>query len=273
VQDIADLQTLARALGGEINGGQVLAPGPGHSTKDRSLSVKIDANAPDGFVVHSFSGDDPIVCRDHIRERLNLPAFKPNGGGRCRATDDAVERALMAAVGAQSQHEKPKGKLVAQYDYRDADGKTLYQVLRYEPKDFRQRRPDGNGRWIWKLDDRRVLYRLPELLKYPDATVFVTEGEKDCDNVAALGHCATCVATGKWTSECVAALAGRDVVILEDMTTLDARKRMRPQRHCMAPPKLSVSCHCQDCRTKATCQIGLTLIGITQKNLLIFVLT
>ena len=91
-----------------------------------------------------------------------------------------------------------------------------YQVLRYEPKDFRQRRPDGNGKWIWKLDDRRVLYRLPELLKYPDATVFVTEGEKDADRVAELGHCATCVAAGKWTSECVAALAGRDVFILED---------------------------------------------------------
>jgi len=36
------LQTVAKALGGEVNGGQVLAPGPGHSAKDRSLSVKID---------------------------------------------------------------------------------------------------------------------------------------------------------------------------------------------------------------------------------------
>jgi hypothetical protein len=32
------------------------------------------------------------------------------------------------------------------------------------------------------------LYRLPELLKYPDGTVFVCEGEKDSDNVAALGQ-------------------------------------------------------------------------------------
>ena len=43
------LQTVAKALGGEISGGQVLAPGPGHSPKDRSLSVKLDASAPDGF--------------------------------------------------------------------------------------------------------------------------------------------------------------------------------------------------------------------------------
>jgi hypothetical protein len=59
----ANLQTLARALGGEVSNGQVLAPGPGHSTTDRSLSVMLDAGAPDGFVVNTFSpADDPIVC-------------------------------------------------------------------------------------------------------------------------------------------------------------------------------------------------------------------
>ena len=208
------LQTVARALGGEISDGQVLAPGPGHSAKDRSLSVMIDANAPDGFVVHSFSGDDPVACRDHIRERLNLPAFKPNGGSRRRRSAEDVERLLQQAAAQPAN--KPKAKIVATYDYHDSDGKLLYQVLRYEPKDFRQRRPDGKGKWIWKLEDRRVLYHLPELLKFPEATIFICEGEKDADRVAELGHCATCVATGKWKSECVAALAGRDVVILED---------------------------------------------------------
>jgi hypothetical protein len=63
------LQALAKALGGDVNGGQVLAPWPDHSATDRSLSVKLDSNAPDGFVVHSFAGDDPLVCRDHVRER------------------------------------------------------------------------------------------------------------------------------------------------------------------------------------------------------------
>jgi hypothetical protein len=37
------LQTVARALGGEINGGEVCAPGPGCSPKDRSLSVMTPA--------------------------------------------------------------------------------------------------------------------------------------------------------------------------------------------------------------------------------------
>jgi RecA-family ATPase len=65
-----DLQSLARALGGKISGGQILAPGPGHKPADRSLSVKLDSSSPDGFVVHSFSADDPITCRDYVREKI-----------------------------------------------------------------------------------------------------------------------------------------------------------------------------------------------------------
>jgi hypothetical protein len=169
------LQTLAKALGGEVNGGQVLAPGPGHSPGDRSLSVKLDGSAPDGFVVHSFANDDPIACKDYVRTKVGLEPFKPNGGnGRRFMSNDAIERAVMA-VAQGTISDKPKGKVVATYDYADADGALLYQVLRLEPKSFRQRRPDGNGGWIWSLGDiRRVPYRWPELLKYPDATVFVS---------------------------------------------------------------------------------------------------
>ena len=72
-----DLQTLRRALGGDISNGQLLCPGPGHSPADRSLSIKLNPNAPDGFVVHSFSGDDPLVWRDHVRKKLGLPEWKP----------------------------------------------------------------------------------------------------------------------------------------------------------------------------------------------------
>ena len=213
---LSNIQTLARALGGEVRGGQVLAPGPQHSATDRSLSIKLDNNAPDGFLVHSFSADDPIVCRDYVREKIGLPAFKPNGHGYQNVSNDVIEQAAMAAAAAQSRNNKAKGRIVKTYDYTDADGKLLYQVVRYDPKDFLQRRPDGNGGWTWKLDERRVLYRWPELLKFPDGTIFVCEGEKDVDRVASLGHCATTVAAGKWTDECVRALSGRDCFILQD---------------------------------------------------------
>jgi hypothetical protein len=61
---LPSLPEIARILGGEISARQVLAPGPGHSADDRSLSLAIRPDAPDGFVVHSFAGDDPIACKD-----------------------------------------------------------------------------------------------------------------------------------------------------------------------------------------------------------------
>src|SRR5262249_10248930 len=109
----------------------------------------------------------------------------------------------------------PRSEPVATYNYEDRDGTLLYQVLRYEPKTFRQRRPNGKS-WIWKLTDRRVVYRWPELCRFPNATIFDTEGEKDADRLWSIDLCATTVAAGKWSDECVQALAGRDIIILQD---------------------------------------------------------
>jgi hypothetical protein len=223
---LPDLQTVARLLGGRVNGDAVLCPGPGHSASDRSLSIKIDASAPDGFLVHSFAADDPMACRDYVREKFGLPAFKPNGNGQ-RFSEDDIARAVVAAA----QRTAPKSKPVAIYDYPDENGKLLYQVCRYEPKRFIHRQPDGHGGWIYKGTDRRVIYRWPELSQFPDATVLVTEGEKDADNVAALGICATTVASSKWTDECVQALTGRDCWILEDNDDAGRKKALEAAEH------------------------------------------
>jgi len=223
---LLSLQQLARALGGDINNGQVLAPGPGHSSADRSLAVRPNKDAPGGLLVHSFAGDDPVKCLDYVRLKAGLPAWQPNGGRR-RATDTDIDNALRAIFKAQ-----PGGKkfapVVAHYDYTDENGVLLYQVQRHEPKSFSQRRPNGNGGWDYQLGDvRRVLYRLSDLLKYPDGTVFICEGEKDADRVASLGHCATTVASGKWTDDCVKALANRDVLILEDADEPGRKKALK----------------------------------------------
>jgi Toprim domain len=74
-----DIRAAARALDGEVSGAQILAPGPGHSREDRSLAVRLDTSAPDGFIVHRFAGDNPITCRDYVRQRVGMPVFKPNG--------------------------------------------------------------------------------------------------------------------------------------------------------------------------------------------------
>ena len=106
------------------------------------------------------------------------------------------------------------------YDYRDPDGVLRYQVVRRPGKKFRQRRPDGAGGWLWNMQDMTALpYRLPEMVTgAPDETVWIPEGEKDCDNVAALGLVATCNhgGAGKWRAEISSWLADRDVVILPD---------------------------------------------------------
>ena len=72
-----DLRSLQRALGGEISGGQLLCPGPGHSPRDRSLSVR---PIGDDFVVFSHSGDGWTQCKDFVRQRLGLPAWQPGDG-------------------------------------------------------------------------------------------------------------------------------------------------------------------------------------------------
>jgi len=90
------------------------------------------------------------------------------------------------------------GKWVATYPYTDEQGELLFQVLRYEPKAFRQRKPDGAGGWAYKLDEvRRVVYRLPELLE-PDADrfIFIVEGEKDVDALKSEGLFATTTPQG-----------------------------------------------------------------------------
>src|SRR5262245_57436910 len=94
--------------------------------------------------------------------------------------------AITKAAGLTSADLSPepvngKPRIVAEYSYRDESGKLLYQSLRYEPKGFSQRAPDGNGGWIPKTAGiRRVLYRLPELLAADrEQTVFIVEGEKD----------------------------------------------------------------------------------------------
>jgi len=108
--------------------------------------------------------------------------------------------------------------IVDTYDYLDETGNVLYQKLRFFPKRFSFRKPDGKSGWIDKLGNiRRVPYRLPELIA-SKKEVFIVEGEKDVDNLMGIGLTATCnpMGAGKWRKEYNQHLKGREVVILED---------------------------------------------------------
>jgi hypothetical protein len=111
-------------------------------------------------------------------------------------------------------------RIVETYNYRNETSELLFQVVRYDPKDFRQRRPKAGGGWNWSVKGVRVVpYRLVELLAEPTRLVFVVEGEKDADNLARIGLLATCNAggAGKWNtrSSCAAGL----LLYWETMTT------------------------------------------------------
>ena len=80
--------------------------------------------------------------------------------------------------------------VVATYDYRDADRTLLYQKIRYAPKTFVQRRPNGSGGWIANREGiTPVVYRLPDL-KGQKAIIW-GEGEGDIEAAWAVGIPAT----------------------------------------------------------------------------------
>jgi putative DNA primase/helicase len=156
----------------------------------------------------------------------NKPSLSINDGkdGRivlhCHADCEPSE--VLAAVGLPLAALMPDHRIeIATYDYCDAAGNLLYQTVRYEPKDFRQRRPDGKGGWIWNLNGvERVLYRLPELLAANKREfVFVVEGEKDADRLAREGLVATTTVGGAkapWLPSYTKVLRGRRVVLIPD---------------------------------------------------------
>lgn len=120
--------------------------------------------------------------------------------------------------------ERPQQRrLVEVYDYWSKDGDLAFQTVRYEPKNFSQRRPDPTspGKWVYNLKGiEPVLYQLPELIEAvaADRTVYVAEGEKAVNALAEIGVTATCspMGAGKWRREYSELLRGADVVVLPD---------------------------------------------------------
>ena len=60
----------AKILNGKVSSGWINIAGPNHSSNDYSLGIKPDPNTADGFLVHSFAGDDPVECKTYVLEKL-----------------------------------------------------------------------------------------------------------------------------------------------------------------------------------------------------------
>ncbi len=105
------------------------------------------------------------------------------------------------------------------YEYYNSDGEMAYQVLRYSPKAFRQRRPDGKGGWLWNMNDVEPLpFNLVGILTNPDAPIFIVEGEKAAERLNRLGLVATTShgGAGKWAESLGQYFTGRNVIVLPD---------------------------------------------------------
>ena len=107
------------------------------------------------------------------------------------------------------------------YDYISIEG-LPYQVVRYQPKSFKHRRPDGKGDWIWNMNGLTPsLYHLSEVIKAitDNQIVFIVEGEKDVNNLRKVGQVATTISGGastKWGPSLVPLFQGAKVVIIPD---------------------------------------------------------
>jgi hypothetical protein len=147
--------------------------------------------------------------------RINEPASL-NGG---------ISEVLRDKFGIAPQQEKaltPTKYLAKQYDYYDSDGVLRYQVQRFEPKTFRQRRPDDKGGWLYNLQGVEALpYNLVGMLQQPDAPVFIVEGEKCAERLNQLGLVATTNHGGSknWKPELNQYFKDRNVIVLPDNDT------------------------------------------------------
>jgi putative DNA primase/helicase len=117
-----DARNIAHLLGGDAIGRDgVIAPGPGHSTADRSLSIKLDSGAPDGFVVFDHAGGDHLRYRDYVRERLGLGRWECGKDHRTpikaadTGPDPDQERRKAFSLKIWSESISPIGTIVEHY--------------------------------------------------------------------------------------------------------------------------------------------------------------
>jgi hypothetical protein len=200
------LEEIARQLAGtkaKKTGKGWLTCCPAHDDKNPSLSISEGSNG--SILVYCHAG----CSQNAVLEALETRGIKLNGKARENSA-------------------RPRRKIVATYDYRDEQGMLLFQVVRYEPKNFQQRRPDGNGGWLWNLHGvQQVPYQLPEVLEAVahEQTIVICEGEKDCISLSKLGVGATTNAGGankskngksKWRDELTAYFKDVDVVLIPD---------------------------------------------------------
>lgn len=205
----------------KIPAGGWVARCPAH--QDRSPSLKIDESVDGKALLHCHAG----------------------------CTTSSILHALGLTDTDLFPQPTEQRREVAVYPYHDENGTHLYDVVRFEPKTFRQRRPGG----AWGLGDtRRVLYRLPQVRQAIDngEAVYIVEGEKDADTIVASGAAATCnpMGAGKWRADYTQQLAGLAQAIIvadnDDPGIEHAQQVARSLEQASIPHRIVMPAHGKD---------------------------
>lgn len=223
-----DAHTVAKAIGGKVIGqNRIQAHAPGHKKGAAELSIVIDPTAPRGLLVNCFSGEDPVEMKDWVLRQCGEPEFTPTPKREAPTAHLALVKGKDAPKRFYDGHLTREGyTLATEYDYADPAGELLFQVLRYEhperEKTFLQRQPDGRGGWLTGRGEP-ILYRWHELASRPREAVYIVEGEKDVDALAAAGLLATTAPNGSWPAD-LSPLKGRTLYVIPDNDTAGAEK-------------------------------------------------
>jgi 5S rRNA maturation endonuclease (ribonuclease M5) len=236
--DVREFVSYLRVTKGPTSSGEYLCKCPAHD--DRTASLCIGTGADGRILVKCQAGcatQDVVKAMGLKMSDLYPEGSKPAASGKRKSASKPAPPPAPPVNGPIKQ--RPLGKLVKVYPYTDESGAVLFEVCRFEAeedgqrvKTFRQRHKDPTnpnakqGGYVWNITGvRSVIYRLPEVLAAikEGRTVYLVEGEKDADTLAAAGFAATTNPGGasksgasKWLPEHTKLLAGANVVILPD---------------------------------------------------------
>jgi hypothetical protein len=209
---------IAKSLGGARKAGEDWSCRcPAHDDDRASLSLKQKPNGK--LLVHCHAGctQEDVIAELKTRGHwLNGDSTHPNTGSGVQINYETLGQKPTPVI----------PRITDIYPYVNESGALQFECVRMEPKDFRQRRPNGHGGYVWSIKDTpRVLYNLPTLLQAirDGERVYIVEGEKDVETARRLGLVATCNPMGadngtgnKWLKEWGPYFANAEVVIIPD---------------------------------------------------------
>lgn len=205
---------------------------PGQPVGDPTERVLVAVEQKTGRARKRAGREWKLICPAHEDHQPSLNVREGDAGYPiivCRS-HGCTPAQVLESVGLawsdifeSNDHWTPHGDAIAHYSYVDENGKLLFQVLRTAGKEFPCRRPDASRRsgWAWNMGDRKVIYRLPEVIEAvaTGVPIYIIEGEKAVDTIERLGHVATCApgGAGKWRREYAEWFRGAHVIVVGDL--------------------------------------------------------